>query len=337
MSQKGGDAGGGTGRPEWFWEPAKYGGILTDIGSHQVDQFLLLHGVDAGGGGGVAGGECATTRDHPEFQDFGDMMLQGESRTLGMCGWTGLRRMAWGRGAMGGCSSWGRRGISSCGSTWTCAGRSGGNHLFIVDQKQTRYIDCNNVTLPFGPQFVSDIVNRTHVAQDQAQCLLAAELVIRGAEGCEAGGVEGGKARSRSPLAKDASPMACLTESDEQIGGVSRREFVKTSLGAAAVAGFPTIVPCVGCLGRWRRASGSMLARSGWGGSRGGTICRRSCRFDGARIMAVCDLYADRRGAGKTLINDVYAKKTGKPYDGVTGYRNYHELLANKDIDAVVI
>jgi hypothetical protein len=54
-----------------------------------------------------------------------------------------------------------------------------GNNLFIVDQKQSRYIDCNNLDLPFGPQFVADIVNRTHIAQDQTQCLLAAELVIK--------------------------------------------------------------------------------------------------------------------------------------------------------------
>jgi len=53
-----------------------------------------------------------------------------------------------------------------------------GNNLFIVDDKQSRYIDCNNVTLPFGPQFVADIVNRTHTAQDQEQALLCAELVI---------------------------------------------------------------------------------------------------------------------------------------------------------------
>ena len=58
-------------------------------------------------------------------------------------------------------------------------GRKGGNHLFIVDQKQARYIDCNNVPLPFGSQFVSDIVNRTHTGQDQAQALLTAELVIK--------------------------------------------------------------------------------------------------------------------------------------------------------------
>jgi hypothetical protein len=58
------------------------------------------------------------------------------------------------------------------------AGRPGGNHLFVVDRKQTRYIDCNNLELPFGPQFVADVVNRTHVAQDQEQALLATELVL---------------------------------------------------------------------------------------------------------------------------------------------------------------
>ena len=54
-----------------------------------------------------------------------------------------------------------------------------GNNLFVVDQKEARYIDCSNMPLPFGGQFVSDIVNRTHTAQDQEQCLLAAELVIK--------------------------------------------------------------------------------------------------------------------------------------------------------------
>ena len=59
------------------------------------------------------------------------------------------------------------------------AGRKGGNHLFIVDQKQARYIDCSNVALPFGHQFVADVVNRTHIAQDQEQALLATELVLK--------------------------------------------------------------------------------------------------------------------------------------------------------------
>ena len=53
--------------------------------------------------------------------------------------------------------------------------------------------------------------------------------------------------------------------------------------------------------------------------------------------MAACDLDSKRVEEAKILINGYYSKKTGKPYDGVTGYHNYHELLANKDIDAVVI
>ena len=56
---------------------------------------------------------------------------------------------------------------------------TGGNHLYIVDKKQARYIDCKEVDLPFGPQFVTDIVERTQVAQDQEQALLAAELVLK--------------------------------------------------------------------------------------------------------------------------------------------------------------
>jgi hypothetical protein len=54
-----------------------------------------------------------------------------------------------------------------------------GNNLFIVDRKEARYIDCSNFALPFGPLFVADVVNRTHTAQDQTQCLLAAELAVR--------------------------------------------------------------------------------------------------------------------------------------------------------------
>jgi hypothetical protein len=52
--------------------------------------------------------------------------------------------------------------------------------LLMVDKKAQHYIDCSNVTLPFGPQFVADVVNRTHVAQDQEQALLATELVLKG-------------------------------------------------------------------------------------------------------------------------------------------------------------
>jgi predicted dehydrogenase len=60
-------------------------------------------------------------------------------------------------------------------------------------------------------------------------------------------------------------------------------------------------------------------------------------QYDNARIIAVCDLDAHRVEDAKKFVNDYYAKKNGQPHDGVTGYSNYYDLLANKDIDAVVI
>ena len=172
-----GDAGGGAGRPDWFWVPEQYGGILCDIGSHQVDQFLYYTGSKHAE---VAESQIANVRhpDHPRFQDFGDMVLRGD-RGLGYV------RLDWFTPA--GLGTWGDGRLFILGTegyievrkyTNVAVGKQG-NNLFIVDAKQARYIDCNNMPLPFGPQFVSDIVNRTHVAQDQDQCLLAAELVLK--------------------------------------------------------------------------------------------------------------------------------------------------------------
>src|ERR1017187_4872912 len=122
----------------------------------------------------------------------------------------------------------------------------------------------------------------------------------------------------------------------KNIGKVSRRSFLKTASGAAAAIGFPTIVP--------RSVFGQMAPsnRINVGAIGVGRISRVHdlpgiWQYDDVRIIAVCDLDANRVEAGKLLINGVYAKKTGKPYDGVTGYHNYHDLLANKDIDAVVV
>ena len=59
------------------------------------------------------------------------------------------------------------------------AGRPGGSHLFLVDKKETKYIDCASVALPYGEQLVNDIVNRTDTAMTQAHCFLATELVLK--------------------------------------------------------------------------------------------------------------------------------------------------------------
>jgi predicted dehydrogenase len=175
--QRHGDAGGGSGRPEWFWNPDQYGGILCDIGSHQVDQFLFYTGSRQAE---VVESQIANVRhhDHPRFQDFGDMVLRGD-RGLGYV------RLDW--FTPDGLGTWGDGRLFILGTDGyieirkyvNVAEDKRGNNLFLVDGKAARYIDCNQMPLPFGPEFVADVVNRTHVAQDQEQCLLAAELVIK--------------------------------------------------------------------------------------------------------------------------------------------------------------
>jgi predicted dehydrogenase len=177
ISQRSSNAGGGSGRPEWFWNPDQYGGILCDIGSHQVDQFLYYTGSTEAE---VVESQIANVRHHdrPRFQDFGDMVLRG-NRGLGYV------RLDW--FTPNGLGTWGDGRLFILGTDgyievrkYTDVGvKHQGNNLILVDKDQARVIDCNNMPLPFGPQFVADIVNRTHVAQDQAQCLLAAELVIK--------------------------------------------------------------------------------------------------------------------------------------------------------------
>jgi predicted dehydrogenase len=172
-----GDAGGSGGRPEWFWDPDLYGGILCDIGSHQVDQFLYYTGSTEAE---VVASQIANVAhpDRPRFQDFGDMMLRG-NRGMGyvrLDWFTPEGLGTWGDGRL---FVLGTEGYIELRKYINVAVAKSGNNLFIVDKKESRYIDCSNLTLPFGPLFVADVVNRTQVAQDQSQCLLAAELSIK--------------------------------------------------------------------------------------------------------------------------------------------------------------
>ncbi|HTX76435.1 MAG TPA: Gfo/Idh/MocA family oxidoreductase [Terracidiphilus sp.] len=175
--QRAGDAGGSSGRPDWFWNPEQYGGILCDIGSHQVDQFLFYTGSRQAE---VAESQIANVRhpEHPRFQDFGDMVLRGD-RGLGyvrLDWFTPDGLGTWGDGRL---FILGTEGYIEVRKYTNVAVSKQGNNLYIVDRNSARFIDCNNMPLPFGPEFVADIVNRTHLAQDQEQCLLAAELVIK--------------------------------------------------------------------------------------------------------------------------------------------------------------
>jgi predicted dehydrogenase len=108
------------------------------------------------------------------------------------------------------------------------------------------------------------------------------------------------------------------------------------SMGAVAAAGFPAIVPS-SVFGQKAPSNRINIGAIGVGRISRIHDLPGIWQFDQARIMAVCDLDSNRVEEGKALINSYYAKKTGKDYDGVTGYHNYRELLANTDIDAVVI
>lgn len=163
-------------RPAWFWDPALNGGILTDVGSHQADQFVYLTGSKRAQVLASQVGNFGNP-EHPKFQDFGDVMLHGD-------GGAGYIRVDW--FTPDGLPTWGDGRLFILGTEGyielrkyvDIAGRPGGNHLFIADRKGARYLDCSKVPLPFGPQFITDIVERTSVAQDQEGALLAAELVL---------------------------------------------------------------------------------------------------------------------------------------------------------------
>jgi hypothetical protein len=62
------------------------------------------------------------------------------------------------------------------------AGRTGENHLFLVNGKETKYFDCSQVIMPYGEQLVNDVVNRTETAMTQDHCFLATELALKAQE-----------------------------------------------------------------------------------------------------------------------------------------------------------
>ena len=163
-------------RPTWFFDRKYFGGILCDIASHQFDQFLFFTGSTKAS---VVASQVGNFHhpQYPEFQDFGDVVLRGD-------GGTGYIRVDW--FTPDGLSSWGDGRLTIIGTDGfieirknvDVAGRPGGNHLFLTDQKETRYFDCNKDPLPYGEQLVDDVLNRTETAMTQRHCFLATELAL---------------------------------------------------------------------------------------------------------------------------------------------------------------
>ncbi len=164
-------------RPAWFFDKKRFGGIITDIGSHQFDQYLFFTNSTSAK---VVASQIGNVNhpQYPLFEDFGDVMLSGN-------GGAGYLRVDW--FTPDGLNTWGDGRLTILGTEGymevrknvDIAGRTGGNHLFLVNQKETQYIDCSQQTLPYGQRLVDDIVNRTETAMTQEHCFLATELALK--------------------------------------------------------------------------------------------------------------------------------------------------------------
>lgn len=118
---------------------------------------------------------------------------------------------------------------------------------------------------------------------------------------------------------------------------VSRRHFMGAAVTVSSVvAGFPAIVPA-SVFGQQAPSNRINVGAIGTGRISRVHDLPGIWRHAQARIVAVCDVDRARMEDARTLVNGHYTKATGKPYDGVTGYTDYRELLANADVDAVVI
>ncbi len=164
-------------RPPWFFQKAAYGGILTDIASHQVDQFLYFTGSTEAK---ITAAHVANYNypQYRELEDFGEVLLEGN-------GGTGYIRVDW--YTPDGLGVWGDGRLIILGTEGyielrkyvDVMGRPGDNHLFLVNQNEKRYIDCAKEELTYGRDLAHDIQHRTETAMPQAHCFLVLQLALQ--------------------------------------------------------------------------------------------------------------------------------------------------------------
>lgn len=163
-------------RPWWFFTQERFGGILCDIASHQCDQFLAFTGATAAE---IVTSSVANRHhpQHPELEDFGEILLRCSTAT-------GYVRVDW--FTPDGLGVWGDGRLTILGTDGyielrkyiDVEGRPGKDHLFLVDAKGSRYLDCADAALPYGRQLIADVRDRTETAMTQAHCFLATELAL---------------------------------------------------------------------------------------------------------------------------------------------------------------
>lgn len=130
---------------------------------------------------------------------------------------------------------------------------------------------------------------------------------------------------------------------------MNRRNFLKNTGLATATVGLPTIVPAsvfgknapsnritVGLIGAGRQGYGQNL--QGAEQKSLGTKIPGLLDIADAQIVAACDVDSWRLDKAKTTIEAHYAKNTpGGKYRGCDAYEDFREIIARKDIDAVMI
>ncbi|MHA6689426.1 Gfo/Idh/MocA family protein [Devosia sp. A449] len=172
-------------RPGWFFDRTRYGGILTDIASHQFEQFLFFsNAMD-----GEVVSSSVFNRHHPErpgLQDVGDVHVR-TARTTGYIrvDWMTPEGLpTWGDGRL---TILGTEGYIELRKYVDIAGRPGDNHLFLVDKKGVQHIDCSAVDLPFGRHFLADVRDRTETAMPRERCFNAMKLALTAQAQAEVG------------------------------------------------------------------------------------------------------------------------------------------------------
>ena len=112
----------------------------------------------------------------------------------------------------------------------------------------------------------------------------------------------------------------------------TRRQFIQSTLLASA----PLILP----RGLWAQGgapnSRIVLGMIGMGRMMQGHL-QTFLGNDDVQVVAVCDVDTTRREHAKAQVDAAYAAKSGSGYKGCAAYNDFRELLARKDIDAVVI
>ncbi|MEM0946199.1 MAG: Gfo/Idh/MocA family oxidoreductase [Pseudomonadota bacterium] len=161
-------------RPDWFFDPSRNGGILIDIGSHQIDQFLHFTGkTDAEIA--FADIQCTIT---PGFQDFGQIALRsGTCHGYIRVDWfTPDALPTWGDGRL---FIQGTKGYIELRKYVDIGGSTGTDHVLLVTEDRCERIDARGADLPYFARFVNDLRDRTETAMTQAHAFKVMELAIR--------------------------------------------------------------------------------------------------------------------------------------------------------------